>query len=202
MTFGVACRATLLALVTASLAVTACGDDEGAGGEGGTGTGAGGGEGGSSGGGGPGGAGGVPDVTPCGEPAEATRTDCPAECTGGCMNGTCVILCNDDQSCNALIRCPAGLDCQVTCTGENSCRYQIECDDYYRCGITCNATGACTGLEVACGELSECAVSCLSSDACSGGTVMCGDGACATTCLGDAVPNVTCGEACMCADCS
>lgn len=144
----------------------------------------------------------IPDVTPCGTPADPYETGCPSVCTGGCDGGTCTILCDDPQDCNAAITCPPGLDCTVTCSGADSCRFQITCDDYYGCSVLCNAPGACTGLDLVCGQLSECNISCLITDACSAAGVTCGEGKCASQCLAMGQPTVACGSSCDCTTCN
>jgi hypothetical protein len=150
-----------------------------------------------------GGLGGIPDVEPCGPPAPPVQTQCPSECTGGCADQVCLILCDQEQSCNFPMTCPPGMDCQVTCTGGGSCRVQLTCDDSYQCSVTCTGDQACRGLTVSCGSVGRCGMVCgTHAETCQGADLICGGGECEAQCFPPAAqPTVECGSSCSCTAC-
>jgi hypothetical protein len=141
-------------------------------------------------------------AVPCGDPLQPSATTCPGTCTGGCFDDVCYITCDEDQECNQPINCPPGLPCQVTCNGLEACRHQVHCDDDYPCSVSCTGDAACKGAELFCGSASACEVLCgASPEACQGLEVHCGGGICNMQCVGDVIPQYTCGESCDCTVC-
>jgi hypothetical protein len=222
---------TLLALLAGCHLATGLGDkeyrDAPAGGDGGVGSsggqgggsevgggGGGGSHGGDGGGGGEGGSAGEAGAGgyQCGDKPLSTETGCPAECTGGCNGGRCVIDCSTAQACKwDDLTCPAGMPCRVLCTGNESCKdAHIICPAEHACDVDCNG-GATQGIDscdrarIDCSATGACELTCGNAHgACAGTTQLnCGGNACSATCAGgsNAPPDVKCGESCDCSPC-
>ncbi|MBX7078278.1 MAG: hypothetical protein K1X88_03755 [Nannocystaceae bacterium] len=143
----------------------------------------------------------------CGvDPTPPGAASCPAECTGGCNDGTCTIACQDTAVCNdRTITCPPDYACQLICDGGDACDSStVVCPADYACAITCvQGTDACGDLEVQCGSASSCDIDCAAvPTVCIGAVLQCGSGACAASCAGESKADVTCNDACACERCS
>lgn len=133
-------------------------------------------------------------------------TNCPSECTGGCLGSVCMIDCIGDGSCDTTdIVCPADFDCLIRCHGIDACDSgSITCPADYGCWIECaGGNDACGSQDVTCGA-GACTIDC-EPDTCNGANVSCGAGPCASVCDGVApadIPSIDCTDACSCSACS
>jgi hypothetical protein len=126
---------------------------------------------------------------------------CPAQCTGGCSAGKCIIACNGTNQCaSAMINCPAGFQCEVQCGGSGSCTgATVICPDRYACNVLC--TGGCTNANIQCGT-GTCGLQCGMGGVCTGTHVSCGGNTCSASCNGTTnFPTVACGGSCACTTC-
>lgn len=115
-------------------------------------------------------------VGSCEMSVEPTAVGCPAECTGGCQNGTCVIECGGASSCEGqTLICPPDLGCSVRCTGAASCREStILCPAQEECSVDCVGEAACARSQVQCAA-GSCRMWCsASSQVCAEAQVVCG----------------------------
>ncbi len=89
---------------------------------------------------------------------------CPESCTGGCVDGVCVIDCNGLSDCQGhVLACPEGMPCRTECGGISSCQHaQFQCAADAPCDIQCTNTSSCQGSYVTCGA-GACSVSCSGS---------------------------------------
>lgn len=144
----------------------------------------------------------------CGEAVPPTPPGaCPEECTGGCTDFTCTVLCDEDDECeDSVIACPDNWDCDIQCAGaDDTCKQStINCPTNGACRVACHGSDACEDATLNCGD-GVCEVDCSSArDACDGLDVACGSNRCASTCdFGDVseAPTLACGSACGCAPC-
>lgn len=137
----------------------------------------------------------------CDDPVPPGAASCPAECTGGCLNGVCTIDCSL-RACSSTIACPPDHACVIQCTGLDACdTAEIDCPSDYACTIECTGgTDACGDLTIVCGDAS-CDMQC-EPNACIGATLECGGGGCTATCMDGATgPTVECGDSCDCIAC-
>ena len=139
-------------------------------------------------------------VPACGESTWPSAEQCPSVCTGGCVAGTCLILCDEKDECKqSAILCPVGLDCSVSCVGNASCaEASVHCAAGHECDTLCAANDACKKASVWCGA-GVCRLHCLHEKGCEDSQLTCGKGACELTCTDlDKAPAMDCGDACHC----
>ena len=137
----------------------------------------------------------------CGQDPDPVGGACPSACTGGCLNGTCIIDCNADSACEAdTINCPAGFACTVECGPTDGCKNAtINCPTRYACNIECSD---CEGANVNCSS-GVCNLTCgAGSKACKNLDLACGGNTCSASCNGSTdLPLVACGGSCDCTTC-
>jgi hypothetical protein len=119
-------------------------------------------------------------------PGGVDAGSCPAACTGGCANGTCVIDCTGPRQCQGLLGEPKpvpGRASEHDCAGPGSCSYaDFSCEDGEPCSFECSGEDACSSAVIHCPTTGACAVDCTGLTACAGMTVICGEGPCTITC--------------------
>jgi len=126
---------------------------------------------------------------------------CPAICTGGCLDGTCIIPCNTDSACEGdTINCPAGFACTVECGANDGCKNTtVNCPSRYACNVACSVD--CQNANVNC-NTGVCNLTCGAGNACKNVDLTCGANTCSATCNGSLdLPLVACGSSCDCDSC-
>jgi len=144
----------------------------------------------------------------CGEHVPAPGAgSCPAACTT-CEGPVCVITCSEDDQCEATtIQCPDGWDCRVECSAaDDACKQAtINCPTDGACEVLCEGMDACEDGHLTCGG-GLCDVTCeATQDTCDGLQVTCDRQACSASCDftdPDEMPQLTCGESCLCTPCA
>lgn len=129
---------------------------------------------------------------------------CPAGCDS-CDGDTCVIDCSGNDSClSAGLTCPAGRPCRIDCLGDHACELAtITCPTDYACEVVCPSSGhRCENAVVLCSATGPCTMTCQGGDTCRDARLQCGGNACTAACTGGDFPQVTCGSACSCTQCS
>jgi hypothetical protein len=138
----------------------------------------------------------------CQPPLVPAGGECPAACSGGCDEGTCIIECQSDACAALPIACPPGWSCRVRCTAAGACLdAAIHCPEGYSCDVECSGLSGCRNARVSCNG-GPCSLSC-SDDArvCDAAQLHCNTGACSASCGGASLPETVCGEACSCLGC-
>ncbi len=136
------------------------------------------------------------------DPATVSAAPCPADCSNGCANGTCVIDCLSAGACASTTKtCPDGRPCVVNCTAGACANLAVSCPADHPCTLSCEGIAACADADLNCGA-GTCDLSCnADSDACLGVDQNCGSNACTATCGGSSMPVQHCGPSCMCSGC-
>jgi hypothetical protein len=113
-------------------------------------------------------------------PTPPPPASCPEACSGGCIDGVCVIDCGGLSACRGTLECPDGIACRVECAGISSCQNtHIVCPADAPCDVQCSNTSACQGSQVTCGA-----------------------GACTASCTGTSTSTaLQCGASCACHGC-
>jgi hypothetical protein len=100
------------------------------------------------------------------DPAEIdASSDCPPACTS-CMNGVCIINCNEPGACTEPVICPTDLPCQVRCGGDGACAGGVRCATK-SCDVQCSGAGSCMD-GINCDQSCGCITSCTGTGACAG----------------------------------
>ncbi len=126
---------------------------------------------------------------------------CPAECTGGCVDATCLIDCTNG-SCGQDITCPDGLNCEVSCDATSRCQVaDITCPMGGTCSISCGGISSCQVATIVAGD-GAFELTCEGISSCGGTYVTCGADTCTTTCAGPSSgpESIACGTSCLCDD--
>jgi hypothetical protein len=135
-------------------------------------------------------------------PAEPTPDGgaCPAECSGGCNGGTCLIDCGA-SSCDG-VTCPSGFTCDVDCAAGSCDGATIDCPPEQACEILCEGAMNCRGLTVNCGG-GPCLLTCSTGNqVCRDSNLSCGEHRCQATCSQTSnQPDVSCNDSCDCRPC-
>lgn len=107
--------------------------------------------------------------------AVALGVDCPDACTGGCVDGVCIIECDATSECqNDRIACPEAMPCRIQCDGVASCQgAQFFCPEHAACDLGCTNTSSCQGGYLVCGD-QRCGAAC-SGDGANVNAIICGD---------------------------
>jgi hypothetical protein len=137
----------------------------------------------------------------CGQEPSPPGGACPAICTGGCLDGTCIIACNTNNACkDDTLDCPAGFACTVECGANDACKNAIiNCPSRYACNVACSVD--CEGANINC-STGTCSLTCGAGMACKNADLGCGGNTCEATCNGTAdLPAVACGSSCDCDAC-
>jgi len=134
----------------------------------------------------------VTDGCVCGTDQPPTGTECPAECTGGCVGTTCIIDCASIGACEgAAIVCPSGWDCLVHCQANSGCRNATIACVETSCDVVCAGVNACQNAVTTCGS-GLCNVSCGNGPGvCSGLELVCGPNAGSVFCASPQTETVT-----------
>jgi len=111
----------------------------------------------------------------CGTSQPPSATRCPAECTGGCDETTCIVDCATNGACEgAAIACPSGWNCLVDCQANSGCRNATIACAETECTVLCGSVSACEDAVIGCGA-GVCNVECNSGNGvCSGLELVCG----------------------------
>jgi hypothetical protein len=110
---------------------------------------------------------------------------CPAVCTNGCDDGTCVL------SCRNRCTCPEGQHCVINCM-PNKCNERIDCRAAKSCAINCR-NGACSG-PIECGA-AACNIRC-ERKACNDQVDCTESSRCCVLCGPDSCSDVRCPSGC------
>ena len=118
--------------------------------------------------------------------------------------GTHFIQCTSDFACAGLtLQCPPGSACNVNCTRFRSCANAlIICPEEYSCSVSCVDQQSCDSATIQCG-LGDCNLDCGPNNGCTQATLACSADSCSAFCPNQfaPIPDVICGDSCMCEPC-